>query len=239
MKYSITIDKFEGPLDLLLHLIKKNDINIFDINIADITEHYLDYIREMDKLKLDISSEYLVMAADLILMKSKELLPTYDEEEDEEKVEFINRLAEYQRYKEASETFKDLENLRNESFTKPASFLEEFKTDEVNLSADLTIDDLLKALAQFNAKKELEKPLNTVVTRKEYSVERRSKEIMSVLKNKKVVPFEDLFDRYTRDYIVVTFLSILDLAKKGSLLIRQNYNRDKIILEAKEVRVWL
>ncbi len=237
MKYSITIDKFEGPLDLLLHLIKKNDINIFDINIADITEHYLDYIREMDKLKLDISSEYLVMAADLILMKSKELLPTYDEEEDEEKVEFINRLAEYQRYKEASETFKDLENLRNESFTKPASFLEEFKTDEVNLSADLTIDDLLKALAQFNAKKELEKPLNTVVTRKEYSVERRSKEIMSVLKNKKVVPFEDLFDRYTRDYIVVTFLSILDLAKKGSLLIRQNYNRDKIILEAKEVRV--
>lgn len=239
MKYSITIDKFEGPLDLLLHLIKKNDINIFDINIADITEHYLDYIREMDKLKLDISSEYLVMAADLILMKSKELLPTYDEEEDEEKVEFINRLAEYQRYKEASETFKDLENLRNESFTKPASFLEEFKTEEVNLSADLTIDDLLKALAQFNAKKELEKPLNTVVTRKEYSVERRSKEIMSVLKNKKVVPFEDLFDRYTRDYIVVTFLSILDLAKKGSLLIRQNYNRDKIILEAKEVRVWL
>lgn len=237
MKYSITIDKFEGPLDLLLHLIKKNDINIFDINIADITEHYLDYIREMDKLKLDISSEYLVMAADLILMKSKELLPTYDEEEDEEKVEFINRLAEYQRYKEASETFKDLENLRNESFTKPASFLEEFKTEEVNLSADLTIDDLLKALAQFNAKKELEKPLNTVVTRKEYSVERRSKEIMSVLKNKKVVPFEDLFDRYTRDYIVVTFLSILDLAKKGSLLIRQNYNRDKIILEAKEVRV--
>lgn len=237
MKYSITIDKFEGPLDLLLHLIKKNDINIFDINIADITEHYLDYIREMDKLKLDISSEYLVMAADLILMKSKELLPTYDEEEDEEKVEFINRLAEYQRYKEASETFKDLENLRNESFTKPASFLEEFKTDEVNLSADLTIDDLLKALAQFNAKKELEKPLNTVVTRKEYSVERRSKEIMSVLKNKKVVPFEDLFDRYTRDYIVVTFLSILDLAKKGSLLIRQNYNRDKIILEAKEVIV--
>lgn len=237
MKYSITIDKFEGPLDLLLHLIKKNDINIFDINIADITEHYLDYIREMDKLKLDISSEYLVMAADLILMKSKELLPTYDEEEDEEKVEFINRLAEYQRYKEASETFKDLENLRNESFTKPASFLEEFKTEEVNLSADLTIDDLLKALAQFNAKKELEKPLNTVVTRKEYSVERRSKEIMSVLKNKKVVPFEDLFDRYTRDYIVVTFLSILDLAKKGSLLIRQNYNRDKIILEAKEVIV--
>lgn len=235
--YSITIDKFEGPLDLLLHLIKKNDINIFDIKIAEITEHYLSYIREMDKLKLDISSEYLVMAADLILMKSKELLPTYDEEEDEEKAEFINRLAEYQRYKEVTERFKDLETLRGASFTKPASFLEEFKTDEVSLSDDLTIEDLLNALAQFKVKKELEKPLNTVVTRKEYSVERRNKEIMHILKNKKEIAFEDLFDHYTRDYIVVTFLSILDLAKKGNLLIKQNYNRDKIILEAKEVRV--
>ena len=231
MKYNITIDKFEGPLDLLLHLIKKNDINIFDISIAEITEHYLDYIREMDKLKLDISSEYLVMAADLILMKSKELLPSYNEEEDEEKAEFIDRLAEYQMYKEVSNVFKDLENVRNDSFTKPASFLEEFKTDEVNLSKDLTLEDLLKALEQFNLKKELDKPLNTVVTRKEYSVERRNKEIMHILKEKKEMFFEDLFDHYTRDYIVVTFLSILDLAKKGNLFIKQNYNHDKIVLQ--------
>ena len=104
-----------------------------------------------------------------------------------------------------------------------------FAGDEAQLG--VTGEDLLKALEQFNLKKELDKPLNTVVTRKEYSVERRNKEIMHILKEKKEMFFEDLFDHYTRDYIVVTFLSILDLAKKGNLFIKQNYNHDKIVLQ--------
>ena len=237
--YSITIDKFEGPLDLLLHLIKQNDIDIFDINIAQIAEQYLDYIKTMNDLNLDISSEYLVMAADLTLMKSRELLPSVEEEEEDPKEQLIDRLVEYQKYKELSEVFKELEDKRSKSFDKLPSFLDEFKTSETQISSDITLDDLLKALEKFIQKKELEKPLNTVVTRKEYSVYDRSMEIIKTLKFKKKIKFDDLFEVYTRDYIVVTFLSILDLAKKGELLINQDHNLDTIMLVAKGVEVWI
>ncbi len=235
MNYSITIDKFEGPLDLLLHLIKQNDIDIFDINIAEITEQYLDYIKAMTELNLDISSEYLVMAADLTLIKSRELLPNEEEEEENLKEELIDRLVEYQKYKEVSETFKDLEIMRSKSFSKNPSLIEEFRSEDIQISDDITLEDLLKALEKFNEKKALEKPLNTVVTRKEYSVYERGVEIINTLKIKKKVKFEDLFEVYNRDYIVVTFLSILDLAKKGNLLIKQDHNLDTIMLMAKGV----
>ena len=106
-----TVDKFEGPLDLLLHLIKQvkqDDINIFDINIAELTEKYLEYIESMKSLNLNVDSEYIVMAATLMEIKSRELLP-HDEEEEEEdpKEELINRLQEYQKYKEIRGTFKE------------------------------------------------------------------------------------------------------------------------------------
>lgn len=234
MDYSVTIDKFEGPLDLLLHLIKQNDIDIFDINIADITQQYLNYIKAMKDLDLDVGSEYLVMAADLTLIKSRELLPVEDEEEDL-KEELIDRLVEYQKYKEASLLFKALENERSQSFSKLPSLLNEFKSDDVVISDNITIEDLLKALEKFTERKELEKPLNTVVTRKEYSVYERGLEIIKTLKVNKKMEFEDLFEVYSKDYVVVTFLSILDLAKKGELIIKQDRNMDKIMLMAKGV----
>ena len=235
MDYSITIDKFEGPLDLLLHLIKQNDIDIFEINISEITEQYLNYIKAMNELNLDISSEYLVMAADLTLIKSRELLPSQEEEEEDLKEELIDRLTQYQKYKEISETFKDLEIMRSYSFAKNPSLIEEYRSSDIQISDDITLEDLLKALEKFNEKKALEKPLNTVVTRREYSVYERSVEIINTLKSKKKINFEDLFEVYNRDYIVVTFLSILDLAKKGELLIKQNHNLDTIMLMAKGV----
>ncbi len=238
MNYSITIDKFEGPLDLLLHLIKQNDIDIFEIDIAEITKQYLAYIKAMHELNLDISSEYLVMAADLTLIKSRELLPSDDEEEEDPREELIDRLVEYQKYKEVSEKFKELETLRSQSFAKNPSFFDEFKSDDIQISDDITLEVLLKALERFNEKKALEKPLNTVVTRKEYSVYERGIEIIKTLKVKKKVKFEDLFEVYSRDYIVVTFLSILDLAKKGELFIKQNHNMDEIVLIAKGVETW-
>ncbi len=236
MDYSVTIDKFEGPLDLLLHLIKQNDIDIFDINIAEITEQYLKYIMAMKNLNLDVSSEYLVMASELTLIKSRELLPNEEIlEEDETKENLIDRLTQYQKYKEISATFKNLETLRQQSFSKLPSLLEEFRSEDVQLSDDITLNDLLKALEKFNEKKALEKPLNTVVTRREYSVYERGREIIKTLKMKKKVKFEDLFDIYSKDYIVVTFLSILDLAKKGELCIKQEHYLDTIMVFAKGV----
>ena len=232
MEYKVTIDKFEGPLDLLLHLIKEADIDIFEIKISEITNQYLLYISQMEKLNLNIDSEYLTLAADLIEMKSRELLPKEEKEEEEEdpREELINRLIEYQKYKEISETFKELETQRQELFTKDPSLLNEYKEDGLKLSEDVSLDDLIKAFATFKEKQAFQKPLNTVVTRKEYSVHDRSQDILKQLKTKKQMNFEDLFEVYTKDYIVVTFLSILDLARKGELILNQDRNLDKIVI---------
>lgn len=234
MNYEITIDKFSGPLDLLLHLIKQSDVDIFDVKIADITGQYLDYVSKMKQLNLNVDSEYITMAAELTYLKSRELLP-HDEEEEEEdpREELINRIIEYQRYKEISETFKKLEEERQNFFTKEPSLLNEFRSEKINISEDVSIDDLIKAFSRFCERKESEKPLNTVVTKKEYSIRKRSKEIMNKLKLKKKISFDELFDIYTRDYVVVTFLSVLNLAKQGNLLISQNRNLDEIIITSK------
>lgn len=239
MNYNVTIDKFEGPLDLLLHLIKQSDLDIFDISIEEITKQYLDYINAMEKMNLNIASEYLVMAAELIEIKSSTLLPRNKEEVDDEYEEnprekLINRLLEYQRYKEVTETFKNLESSRKEIYTKAPSDLKEFVNKEQTLSNDVSLDDLMEAFNKFLNRKELEKPLNTKITKKEYSVSVRSTEIRKILKEKKKVLFEELFEILTKEYVVVTFLSILDLARKQEIEISQENNFNKIILKLKE-----
>ena len=233
-----TIDKFEGPLDLLLHLIKQvkqDDINIFDINIAELTEKYLEYIESMKSLNLNVDSEYIVMAATLMEIKSRELLP-HDEEEDEEdpKEELINRLQEYQKYKEIRGTFKEYALERKEMFSKVPSMLDEFHDDRVKINDDVTLDDLINAFLKFQEKKELDKPLNTVITSKEYSIDEIGHKIISKLKVKKNFKFEDLFEERNRSYVVATFLTILDLTRKGKLLLKQDYNLGEIVLSLRE-----
>ncbi len=236
MDYNVTIDKFEGPLDLLLHLIKQSDINIFDISIEEITKQYMKYINDMEKMNLNVASEYLVMAAELIEMKSSILLPkntneTEDDFEEDPREKLINKLLDYQRYKEVTETFKTLESSRKEIFTKSPSDLKEYINEENKLSDDLTLDDLMNAFTNFLNRKELDKPLNTKITKKEYSVSVRSNEIRSILKQKKKVNFEELFEVLTKEYVVVTFLSILDLARKQEIEIAQENNFNKIFLK--------
>ncbi len=238
MEYTFKTVEFEGPLDLLLHLIKEANIDIFEIKISEITDQYLAYITKMEELDLNIGSEYLVMAADLIEMKSKELLPNTEEnEEDEEdpKTELINRLIEYQKYKEVTEKLKELEEERSEFYSKVPSVLDEFKDDNLKINEDLSLEDIIKAFANLKEKQILEKPLNTVVTKKEYSVHTRSTEILNKLKTKKQINFDELFETFTKDYVVVTFLSILDLAKKQSITIKQDRNLGNITLLAKDV----
>lgn len=236
MEYKFKAQEFEGPLDLLLHLIKQENIDIFDINIADITDQYLNYIKHMDSLNLNVDSEYLVMASELIELKARELLPhdeIEDEYEEDPKEQLINRLIEYQKYKEISQELKYFEGERKELFSKSASLLDEFHDNSIKINEDISLDDLLKAFMKFQEKKAYEKPLNTVVTRKEYSVHKRSKEIFSRLKKTKKINFEELFDIYTKEYVVVTFLAVLNLVKNGKLNIRQDRNLDSIILSLK------
>lgn len=236
MEYEVKIDNFEGPLDLLLHLIKESKVDIWEISIADIAEEYLAYIQRMEKLNLDIASEYLVMASELIEMKSRMLLPRQEKDvgeegEEDPKERLIRRLVEYQKYKEVTKNFKELESLRQEFYTKAPDNLKEYVEEGVVPSSDVTLEDLMLAFQKFLNRKELEKPLQTTVTKKEITVEERRKSIRDILTKRKRVDFFELFEVVTKEYIVVTFLAILEMAKKQELLIKQESDFSQIMIE--------
>ena len=235
MEYKFLINDFEGPLDLLLHLIKKNNVDICDIKISDITKQYLDYLEEMENLDLNIASEYLALAAELIEMKSLVLLPkpefSDDEYEEDPRENLIKRLIEYKKIKESTPKLKELEEERKKQYTKVASNMKQYQDENQKPDFnDIDLDCLLSAFSKFLERKEEEKPLNTKITKKEYSVSKRSREIKSLLRTKQKINFEELFEIQTKEYIVVTFLSILALAKKQELIIKQDNNFSNIVL---------
>ena len=237
MEYKVTINDFEGPMDLLLHLVKSQNIDIIDLNVEEITEQYLGYIKEAEELNLDIASEYLTLAAELIEIKSSSLLPKKeiieDEYEEDPRERLIQRLIEYQKYKEVIPSLKKMEEERKNYFSKSPNNLKEFQ-DDTNINyGDLNLDILMNAFQKFLERKQEEKPLNTKITKKEYSISVRSREIKDVLIRKKRVSFDELFEIVTKDYVVVTFLSILSMAKKGELLITQEDNFSNITLSLK------
>lgn len=234
MDYKITINDFEGPMDLLLHLIKTNDVDIRDISIEQITKQYLDFINKMEEMNLNVASEYLIMAAELLEIKSSILLPRkekLEEIEEDPKEQLINRLIEYKKYKEITSDFKKLEEDRKKYFTKSVENLSLYRNEEEQLDlGDVDLDQLLEVFQKFLIRKEEEKPLNTKISKKEYSVKDRSEEIRKILKNKKRIDFEELFEIHKKDYIIVTFLSILSMARKQEITIKQDDNFDNIYL---------
>lgn len=236
MEYKVMINEFEGPLDLLLSLVKKSDVSIYDISISDITDQYLEYINEMEKRSLNVSSEYLVMAAELLEIKSNMLLPNHEssEEEEDPKEELINKLLLYKHFKEVSSKLRDLESERNLMYSKMPSDISEFK-EEIIIEADdsISLDLLVQAFSDFLNRKDDEKPLHTKITSKEYSVTERSFEIKKILKARGKIEFSELFDFLNKDYIIVTFLSILNLSRNQEIVISQDNNFDKIVLMIK------
>ena len=235
MNYSIKIDAFEGPLDLLLHLIKEKNVDIYDISIEEITKSYLDYINKMEELNINVASSYLVMAAELMEIKSKSLPPKVENEEDNEEEEvsrenLINKLVEYKKYKEMTEVFKELEINRNNIYIKPPENINNYINNEI-YNEEIEIDKLVEAMKNFLNRKELEKPLKTKITNKEYSVKERKNSIRNIIRNKKRVEFTELFEEYNKSYIAVTFLSVLELAKEHELKISQDKNFDNIFIE--------
>ena len=211
MEYKFKINEFEGPLDLLLHLIKQSEMDIMDIEIVKLTDQYLDYINNMEKFNLNVASEYLVLASTLTYLKSKALLPKKEEDDEDEeysetKEELINRLLEYKRYKEVTNAFKVLEDARSNIYTKTPSNLKEYKENSIQLSDDITIEDLVKAFKKYLERKELSKPLQTKVTTREISITERRHSIKNILREKKKVEFFDLFEEFSKPYVVVTFL---------------------------------
>ena len=234
MEINLKIDDFEGPLDLLLHLIKEKKMDLLNLKIEVIIDEYLKFIDEMERMNLDIASSYLVMASELIEMKSRLLLPRNEEEDEEEedpKEQLVNRLIEYQKYKDLMEDFKELESERKQIYTKLPESLKEYSENKVINNSDLTLDDLLLAFQKFLERKKLEEPLNTKVTQREMSVEERVYSIKKILKTKKRVNFLELFDVLNKEYVVVTFLAILEMARKNELKISQEEKYGDIICE--------
>lgn len=237
MEYKFKINEFEGPLDLLLHLIKEAEMDIMDIEIVKLTDQYLNYISSMEKLNLTIASEYLVLASELMYLKSKTLLPkTEDEDESDEYIEakedLVNRLLEYKQYKEVTNTLKILEKSRSELYTKEVSNLDDYRTEQIKLNDEISLEDLVNAFKNYLERMEYKKPISTRVTTKEISVKERRKSIRNILSKKRKVEFFELFEDFSKPYVVATFLSILEMAKERELTIKQENNFDKIYCEA-------
>lgn len=231
---NVEINDFSGPLDLLLHLIKSNKMDIYDINIELITREYIDYINNNKDLTIDACSEYLVMASELIHLKSKLLLHHNDEDDEEYEInnedELRDRLLEYQKIKDMANDFRVLEERRSYVYTKLPSNLNEFR-EEAKLNTDITLNDLLNAFEEFLKRQKSKKPSVTTVTKKEFSVEERNNSIRKIIKDRGKINFLDLFDDISKPYVIITFLSILDLSKKSEIIITQDKNFGEIYLE--------
>lgn len=233
---NLLIGDFEGPLDLLLHLIKKSKMEIFDIEISEITNQYLKYIEHMSELNLDIASEYLVMASELIEIKSRKLLPKLyesEEETEEEDAEELlkKRLVEYKKYKDSTFVFRNLEENRLSYYTKAPEILKKYSEEKIVNDGSISVADLLDAFQKIVDRKNFNKPLNTKITKKEMSVKERVTKIREILKEKKKINFIELFDDFSKPYVVVTFLSILEMTKNKEITIKQENNFSDIYLE--------
>ena len=220
MKFTVTIDQFEGPLDLMLHLIKENKLDLFDLDMNVLTTQYIEFIHQMKDLHLEIASEYLSELASLIEYKSKKLLPreevqVEEDYEEDQRTKLVARLVEYQKYKEISEKLRiDYEN-RQKHFTRPVSPLVEqwsipIESDTLENQSPY---ELLKAMNRVLQRMILLKPYETKVTIKELSVEERLEQIKERLKDSNnTISFETLCDDCSSLHmVIVTFLSILDL----------------------------
>jgi len=242
MSYKVKLEAFEGPLDLLLHLIHRLEIDIYDIPMAELTGQYMEHIRAMKVLELNEASEYLVMAASLLAIKSKMLLPIHEGELGEDDIqmdtidpreELVNRLIEYRKYKEAAETFHELEQTRAQYFTRPPSDLSDLQQSSQLSFFDETLNvyDMLGAFQKMLRRNMLKAPLSTQIARQELSVKDQMQNIFRTLQSRGgKCSFTDLFPYEDKTSLVVTFLSILELMKRKFIQVDQERNFDDLIV---------
>lgn len=233
----LCINDFEGPLDLLLHLVKTAKMDIYEIDTKYIIDKYLEFIESIPKDDLDDASEYLVMAAELIHLKSRLLLNLDTDDSDNEEFsinseeDLKNKLIEYERYQNVTSVFKELEEKRSEFFTKLPENLSEFIDKKEVLEGNMDVELLKNAMLELNKRMSYQKPINTRITRKEISVEERKEYIREYISKRGNVKFTDLFEEYSKDLVVATFLSILDMCKQREITLKQDSNFGEIYIE--------
>ena len=238
MKYEDILESFEGPLDLLYHLIEKEKVDIYDIPISKITDQYIEHINAMKELDLDVTSEFLIMASTLIEIKSRMLLPKVKKEEDEEgldpREELVRKLIEYKKYKEASLELKDREDTYKKIYYKAREemeyYEEELDLEGVNLSCLMELyESILERGIDIDKDIEFEE-----VKRDEITIEESIRDVLYILNTEKKIRFEELFGPdSSKSVIVTTFLAILELIKQKCILIKQENNFSEIFVELK------
>ncbi|MBC1584981.1 segregation/condensation protein A [Listeria seeligeri] len=231
VEMNFKVDAFEGPLDLLLHLIGQLEVDIYDIPMAEITDQYMEFVHTMQEMELDVASEYLVMAATLLAIKSKMLLPKqeleidYDTlvEEEDPRDALVEKLMEYKRFKEAAKELKEKEAERSFYFSKPPMDLTEYDDGSNVAELDVSLNDMLSAFNKMLRRKKLNKPLHTRITSQEISIDDRMDSVMEKLQKQQNhrLRFDELFEEQTKEQLVVTFLAILELMKRKLVEIEQ------------------
>ncbi|MCR5230352.1 MAG: segregation/condensation protein A [Solobacterium sp.] len=231
-EFKVTIDQFEGPLDLMLHLIKEKELDLFDLDVNVLTDQYIVYLNAMSELHLEVASEYMVELAALIEYKSKKLLPRDDSElndeyEEDPKDRLVRRLLEYQQFKEISAVLNSMYLERQNLLTRPVAMeAEEWAKPSEEGHYDGNPYDLMKAMQKCLMRMQLAKPIETKYTHKEISMEERELEVRAKLDRlPETFRFESLLDD-CRDVpmFIATFLAVLDLARLHTLVFTVDEN---------------
>lgn len=239
-KWKVNLDVFEGPLDLLLHLINKLEIDIYDIPIKEITDQYLNYIQAMQLLRLDVAGEYLVMAATLMSIKSQLLLPrneSWEEEgedyhmEEETILDLQKKLLEYRKIKYASLKLNENRKSREQHYSKPHEDLSKFQQFIPMEPEELKLKDLIGAFSVILKRKEWLNPAPSTVDLEEITINERIEWLEDRIQNSnQEIPFSLLFKKPTRREYVVTFLALLEMMKDNKIHIKQADSFGEILL---------
>ena len=214
--YPVRLDNFEGPLDLLLHLIKRNEVSIYDIPITLITKQYLEYIDLMQEMNLDVAGEFLVMAATLIHIKSRLLLPrpdpTQDDPEEDPREALVRRLLEHQKFKAAAELLHERETLRSAQWTRPDGPIAEIAGELPEPEIEVDLFSLISAFRNV-VERSKERP-KMYLPSEQIPIEERIEQLLSRLSETEALGFEDLFsDVQSRAGMIVTFLAVLEMIR--------------------------
>lgn len=225
-KYAIKIENFEGPLDLLCHLIDKNKMNIYDIKISEITDQYITYIEQMEKMNLEVTSEFLVMASTLLYLKSRNLLPKQNEHEEEiSEEELIRRIIEYKKYKEIAKKFKESLEEYSKRFFKSAEEIQLPKQKIEKEYESKTIPEIYLNLIKRNEEKvnENAKNIEQIAITDTYTVAEKVKDMFRELIKKKKFIFNKLFSvkEHNRQEIVTAFSGLLELSRRNKIVTEQ------------------
>ena len=228
--YNVNLEVFQGPLDLLLHLIEKMEIDIYNIPIAQLTESYLEYINNSDEFSLENAEEYIVMAATLLHIKSKNLLPKFEDETIEDEADLVQQLLDYTNYKELSEKLDNLQKIRAQFLDKESMNIEEEGSVE---TLRMPSSKLLRAMENIlRSLEDKEDEVSLVSYRREVSFEQVKEELVNKFKNKRNMSFFDLIKSYSqKNEVVLVFMGILAMIKDQELLCVDNDS--EIILEYK------